>query len=80
MSPDLQVPSDEASMKLNRLLVGALFNKKEPQAVGDGHPRADALQRLLSKLQLWTRVERPTDTVSLRYMSLPMSMLHYSFH
>ena len=52
-------------MKLNRLLVGALFNKKEPQAVGDEHPQLDALQRLLGKLQLWTRVERPTETVSL---------------
>ena len=50
-------------MILNRLLVGALFNKKEPQVEGDCHPRSDTLQRLLGKLQLWTRVIRPTETV-----------------
>lgn len=57
------MPSDEAELKLNQLLVGALFNKKEPQAVGDRHSWADALQRLLGKLQLWTRVVRSTETV-----------------
>ena len=50
-------------MKLNQLLVGALFNKKEPEVVGDRHPRSDALRRLLGKLQLWTCVVRTTKTV-----------------
>ena len=59
----MQAPGDEGQLVLDQLLVGSLFNKKEPQAVGDAHPRADVLQRLLGKLLLFTHVVRPTETV-----------------
>jgi len=59
----VQAPGDEGQLILDQLLVGALFNKKEPQAIGDAHPRADVLQRLLGKLLLFTHVVRPTENV-----------------
>jgi hypothetical protein len=46
-----------------RLLVGALFNKKEPQQEGDQHPFDDTLRRLLSKLQLFHTITRSTPEV-----------------
>ena len=58
-----QVPDGEGQVALDQLLVGSLFNKKEPQAAGDAHPRADVLHRLLGKLLLFTHVVRPTETV-----------------
>jgi hypothetical protein len=57
------VPDDEGQLALDQLLVGSLFNKKEPQAAGNAHPRADVLHRLLGKLLLFTHVVRPTETV-----------------
>ena len=60
----LQASGDDAHLVLDQMLVGALFNKKEPQAVGDAHPRGDVLQRLLGKLLLFTHVVRPTENVS----------------
>ena len=59
----LQASGDDAHLVLDQMLVGALFNKKEPQAVGDAHPRGDVLQRLLGKLLLFTHVVRPTENV-----------------
>ena len=41
-----------------RLLVGALFNKKEAQQEGDEHPLEDTARRLLGKLQLFHTVAR----------------------
>ena len=61
----MQAPGDEGQLVLDQLLVGALFNKKEPQTVGDAHPRDDVLQRLLGKLLLFTHVVRPTENVRL---------------
>ena len=57
------MPDDDGQVALDQLLVGALFNKKEPQAPGDEHPRTDVLHRLLGKLLLFTHVVRPTETV-----------------
>ena len=51
-------------LTLDRLLVGSLFNKKEPQVEGDAHPWDDAFMRLLSKLQLFHRVVRSSDQVT----------------
>lgn len=46
-------------MALDRLLHGALFNKKEEAGVGSVVPAAPLRRRLLEKLQLHTRVARP---------------------
>ena len=48
-------------MRCRRLLAGALFNKKEPQAEGDAHPFEDAAHRLLGKLQMYHTVQRPSE-------------------
>ena len=48
-----------------RLLIGGLFNKKEEQKEGDVHPLGDTLKRLLSKLQVYHTISRPTPTVRL---------------
>ena len=48
-----------------RLLIGGLFNKKEDMKEGDVHPFDDTLRRLLSKLQVYHTISRPTPTVSL---------------
>ena len=53
-----------------RLLIGGLFNKKEEQKDGDTHPLDDTLKRLLSKLQVYHTISRPTPTVRL-LSSLP---------
>ena len=44
-----------------RLLLGSLFNKKEPAAEGDAFPTEELLRRLLSKLQLYHRVTRTSQ-------------------
>ncbi|CAL5226777.1 g9634 [Coccomyxa viridis] len=49
-------------IKLDRLLIGGLFNKKEEQKEGDVHPLDDTLKRLLSKLQVYHTISRPTPT------------------
>ena len=59
----MQALSEDGQLILDQLLVGALFNKKEPQAVGEAHPRDDVVQRLLGKLLLFTHVVRPTENV-----------------
>ncbi len=46
-----------------RVLIGGLFNKKEEQKEGDTHPLDDTLKRMLSKLQVYHTVSRPTATV-----------------
>lgn len=55
-----------------RLLIGGLFNKKEEVKEGDVHPFDDTLRRLLSKLQIYHTISRPTQTVSLLTLLLPM--------
>ena len=54
--------------------MGGLFNKKEEQKEGDAHPLDDTLRRLLSKLQVYHSISRPTPTVSLLYSPF---LMHY---
>ena len=44
------------AVALDRLLIGALFNKKEPEVEGDELSLDHTLQRLLKKLQQWSRI------------------------
>ena len=61
-----------------RLLIGGLFNKKEDMKEGDVHPFDDTLRRLLSKLQVYHTISRPTPTVSLQ---APLAdTVHYEFN
>ena len=48
-----------------RLLVGHLFNKKEPQQEGETHPFEDTLRRLLGKLALFHTMARSSPEASL---------------
>ena len=48
---------------LPRLLVGHLFNKKEPQQEGDSHSFDDTMRRLLSKLAMFHTISRSTPEV-----------------
>ncbi|CAL8464144.1 g3679 [Coccomyxa elongata] len=48
------------ALKLDKLLVGHLFNKKEPQQEGDSHPFDDIMRRLLSKLAMFHTISRST--------------------
>lgn len=61
--------NDEAAVKLDRLLLGNLFNKKEEVREGAPHPLQDLQQRLLSKLQLFHRVVRHLEEVRGRLCS-----------
>lgn len=58
-SNDLQLQGP--SIKLDKLMVSNLFNKKEPQLEGDTCPFEDVIKRLLGKLQLFHKVLRVTD-------------------
>ena len=58
-----------------RLLIGGLFNKKEDMKEGDLHPFDDTLRRLLSKLQVYHTISRPTPTVSVQ-APLPFNAAH----
>ena len=44
------------AVALDRLLIGALFNKKEPEVEGDELSFEHTLARLLKKLQQWSRI------------------------
>eukprot|EP00884_Botryococcus_braunii_P009147 jgi/Botrbrau1/18233/Bobra.53_1s0087.1 len=48
-------------IKLDKLLIGGLFNKKEPQVEGDLNSFDDTLRRLLGKLHLHHRIQRPSE-------------------
>ena len=61
-SNDLQLQG--TSIKLDKLMISNLFNKKEPQMEGDTCPFEDVIKRLLGKLQLFHKVSRVTDQVS----------------
>ncbi|BDA49270.1 Eukaryotic translation initiation factor 2D [Coccomyxa sp. Obi] len=50
----------DGALKLDKLLVGHLFNKKEPQQEGDSHPFDDTMRRLLSKLAMFHTISRST--------------------
>ena len=60
---DLQI--DSGTIKLDKLMISHLFNKKEPQMEGDVCSVEDVFQRLLGKLQLFHKVTRVTEQVSL---------------
>ncbi|KAL4422679.1 hypothetical protein ABPG75_008876 [Micractinium tetrahymenae] len=49
------------SIKLDRLLHGSLFNKKEPEGEGSVVPLAALLKRLMDRLQLHHRLVRPSE-------------------
>ncbi|PRW32977.1 Eukaryotic translation initiation factor 2D [Chlorella sorokiniana] len=49
------------TIKLDRLLAGSLFNKKEPEGEGSDVPAAALRKRLLDKLQLHHRLVRPSE-------------------
>lgn len=51
------------TVTLDRLLVGNLFNKKEPEVEGDCLSFEHTLQRLLKKLQTWSRITCTTASV-----------------
>ncbi|KAI7845764.1 hypothetical protein COHA_000678 [Chlorella ohadii] len=53
--------SDGRTIKLDRLLAGSLFNKKEPENEGSDVPAAALRKRLLDKLQLHHRLVRPSQ-------------------
>lgn len=53
----------DGALKLDKLLVGHLFNKKEPQQEGDSHPFDDVMRRLLSKLAMFHTISRSTPGV-----------------
>lgn len=55
---------DPASLKLDRLMVGNLFNKKDPVVEGNPHPLQDLQQRLISKLQQYHKASRVNEQVS----------------
>lgn len=63
-------------MVLDRLLVGALFNKKEPEVEGDQLSFEHTLQRLLKKLQQWSRIVCSTPQVC-PLPAIPLS-IHFS--
>lgn len=48
-------------IKLDRLLHGSLYNKKEAEGEGSVVPQAALLKRLLAKLQLHHRLVRPSE-------------------
>lgn len=53
-------PADggEESLTLDKLLKGALYNKREGVEVGDTAERGEVLERLLGKIQVYHRVQR----------------------
>ena len=55
----------DSSIKLDKLMISNLFNKKEPQMEGDSCPVEEVIRRLLSKLQLFHKVTRVTEQVQL---------------
>lgn len=57
----LAASPDAAQMALDRLLIGALYNKSEQPAEGSSAETAEVLRRLLGKLQLWSRIRRTTQ-------------------
>jgi hypothetical protein len=54
---------DGRSVRLDRLLHGALFNKKEAEQEGSSVAEGELLKRLLGKLQLHHRLLRPSEQV-----------------
>lgn len=55
---------DSTQLKLDKLMVGNLFNKKDPVVEGNPHPLLDLQQRLLSKLQQYHRASRVNEQVT----------------
>ena len=56
---------DSSNLKLDKLMVSNLFNKKEPQMEGDACSMEEVVKRLLGKLQLFHKVTRVTEQVGL---------------
>lgn len=52
---------DSSSVKLDKVMVSNLFNKKEPQMEGDACPLEEVVKRLLGKLQLFHKITRVTE-------------------
>jgi hypothetical protein len=55
--------AEGSGIKLDRLLHGSLYNKKEEQQEGTVVPQDQLVQRLLAKLQLHHRLLRPSEQV-----------------
>lgn len=55
----------DGSIKLDKLMISNLFNKKEPQMEEDSCPVEEVVRRLLGKLQLFHKVTRVTEQVRL---------------
>ena len=55
----------DSSIKLDKLMISNLFNKKEPHMEGDSCPVEEVVRRLLGKLQLFHKVTRVTEQVTL---------------
>ena len=55
----------DGSIKLDKLMISNLFNKKEPQLEGDLCAVEDVVRRLLGKLQLFHKVTRVAEQVGL---------------
>lgn len=58
---------NSTSLKLDRLMVGNLFNKKDPVVEGNPHSLQDLQRRLLGKLQQYHRASRISEQVSLPF-------------
>lgn len=56
---------DSSNVKLDKLMVSNLFNKKEPQMEGDACSLEEVVKRLLGKLQLFHKVTRVTEQVGI---------------
>lgn len=57
----LLASQDASSIKLDHLLASGLWGKKEGPEEGSVVPTKELLQRFLTKLQLWYRIERPQE-------------------
>ena len=55
----------DRGIKLDKLMISNLFNKKEPQLEGDPCPVEEVVRRLLGKLQLFHKVTRVTEQARL---------------
>ena len=65
---------DPSTVRLDRLMVGNLFNKKDPVVEGNPHPLKDLQSRLTSKLQQYHQASRVTEQANhLFWISLSCS-------
>lgn len=69
---------DGNSIKLDKLMVSNLFNKKEPQMEGDACHVEEVVKRLLGKLQMFHKITRVTEQASLCTLQHLLDMVNDS--